>query len=77
MCQNSMSNSPGSCGSNDYSLQTAENGVAFLATNALTSIITGSQNGTVIKSIKIVATGPVTLGKVGNSRYLGIRNKEM
>jgi len=73
MSQNSISNSPDSCGCNDYSKLTANNGIANLsiANTSLTgtgsgvvTVLTAASDGTIIRSIIIKATEPVTTGMV-------------
>ncbi len=67
MCQNSN----GNC-CQDYSLQTANTGIATIntangnldGTGAVTTIFTAGQLGAIVKSVTIKATGPVTRGIV-------------
>jgi hypothetical protein len=81
MSQNSMSNNADGCGCNDYSLLTANTGIAAISTanplltgSGATAVVTsGGTNGTTIKSVIIKATAPVTTGMV--RLFIGTGNK--
>lgn len=72
MMLNSMSNSPGGCDCNDYSKKTANTGIVTISTanpnldglGTLGLVMTGSQNGTRVTKVKIVANDSTIQGMV-------------
>ena len=67
-----MSQNSGCCDSNDFSIQSANVGIATLTTgntdltglNATPVLIAAGANGTIIKSVRIKALSPVTTGVI-------------